>query len=126
MTERRDSNTFTSDQAQEERAQLRSLEKHYDHCAKTGQFIRDDKGVVVTITSEKPVHLSARRHEVLSYSFRLSEKAARQLIGGAGATLKLKYAQKEPLEVKDGEIQAPAQKDPLDEARRKVMRKKDG
>lgn len=125
MTERRTTNTFTSDQATEEREQFRSLEKSYDHCGKTGQFIRDDKGVVVTITSEKPVHLSARRNEILSYSFRLSEKAARQLVGGAGSVLKMKYAQKEPLKVEDGVINHPEQKDPVEEAKRKVMRKKE-
>lgn len=97
--EQRESDVFSSDAAQE--FKRKDLASHYDRCAKTGRYIRDDKGIVVTITSEKPVALSPRTKEVVNVVFRLSEKALRQLIGSSGSVLKKKYALQES-EVRDG------------------------
>jgi len=57
-------------------------------CGKTGRYIMDDAGCVLTITSEKDIRLSPRYLEKLDLTFRISEKAMRGIVG----SLKREYA----------------------------------
>jgi len=98
--EKRTSDSFTSDAAVEFKAQDKP---GLARCAKTGRHIVDDKGIVVTVTSEQAVALSPRSKKVINFVFRLSEKALRQLVGGPGSILKVQHALKN-VEMGDGDV----------------------